>query len=92
MEFSGLSEEKKDLIANCDTAEEVFDLLKQEGVELTDEQLESVAGGHETSWTGSAICPRCGSTHTYRFRVNGGDKLYSKCYNCYYNEYLGRVE
>ena len=91
MDFKDLGEEEKNLIHDCQTAEEVLALLKEEGVELTDDQLECVAGGHETSWTGSAVCPRCGSTRTYQFTVNGSDKRYSMCYNCYYDEYLGRV-
>lgn len=38
------------------TAEELIALVREEGVELTDEQLEAISGG----WTGSN-CPNCGS-------------------------------
>lgn len=43
------------------TAAELVELAKREGVELTDEQLETISGG---GWTGST-CPNCGSTDTH---------------------------
>lgn len=47
----------------CKTPEEVLALAKEEGYELTDEELESVAGG---SWFGNGeghypACRHCGS-------------------------------
>ena len=41
------------------TPEEIVALAQEEGVELSDEQLEAVSGG----WTGSD-CPNCGSDNT----------------------------
>ena len=38
------------------TAEELVELAQEEGIELTDEQLEAVSGG----WVGRE-CPYCGS-------------------------------
>ncbi len=38
------------------TPEEIVALAQQEGIELTDEQLETISGG----WVGRA-CPNCGS-------------------------------
>ena len=57
------------------TAEELVELAQEEGIELTDEQLERVYGG----WTG-ADCPNCGSS-------NNGNPLdgrpgYIQCYDC----------
>ena len=41
--------------------EDIFAIAREEGYELTDEELEGVAGG---SWDSSATpeCPNCGST------------------------------
>lgn len=45
--YDGLTEEQKAKAKACTTPEELIDLAKSEGVELTDEQLEGIAGG---SW------------------------------------------
>ena len=51
MDLSKLSPELKARALECTSPEELADLAKEEGIELTDEQLESVAGG--TDWS----CP-----------------------------------
>ena len=43
------------------TQEEIAERIAQEGVELTDEQLESISGG---DWAGGYGCPLCGSDLT----------------------------
>ena len=43
----GLSEELKDKILKCKDAEEFVQLIKEENIELTPEQLDAVVGG---SW------------------------------------------
>jgi len=48
MDFDDLSPEQKEKIAACKTPEDVLALAKSEGIELTDEQLEDIAGGK--SW------------------------------------------
>ena len=45
MEFENLSEEQKSRVRACKTPEEMLALAQEEGVELSDEQLEAVAGG-----------------------------------------------
>lgn len=45
MDFSKLTEEQKAKVAECETAEDLLALAKQEGYELSDEELEQVAGG-----------------------------------------------
>ena len=45
MDFENLTEEQRQKARACRTTEEMLALAKEEGVELTDEQLEGVAGG-----------------------------------------------
>ena len=45
MSFDDLTPEQLEKARACATPEELLELAKQEGFELTDEQLESVAGG-----------------------------------------------
>lgn len=54
--FSNLTDEQKAKAKNCQTTEEFLALAKEEGVELTDEQLEGIAGGIE--W--SCLSKNCG--------------------------------
>lgn len=43
--LEGLTKEQKDKVQNCKNADELMALAKEEGIELTDEQLAVVAGG-----------------------------------------------
>ena len=43
--LQGLSEEQIKKVEACKSPEEILNLAKAEGVELTDEQLEAVSGG-----------------------------------------------
>jgi len=45
MEFDELSEDLKERAKACKTPEEVLALVKDEGIVLSDEDLEQVAGG-----------------------------------------------
>ena len=56
--LKGLTEEQIARVKACKSQEELLSLAKQEGVELTDEQLEAVNGGGCFSTT---KCPKCGS-------------------------------
>ena len=55
MDFENLTEEQRQKARACRTTEEILALAKEEGMELTDEQLEGVAGG----WGGGSEdnCP-----------------------------------
>ena len=48
MDFNDLTPEQQEKARACKTPGELIELAKSEGVELTDEQLECVAGG----WAG----------------------------------------
>ena len=68
--FKGLTEEQIAKIKACKNQEEMLALAKQEGVELTDEQLEAVSGGCGTSTTSKirtsgGVCPYCHGIYRY---------------------------
>ena len=58
--LKGLSEEQIAKIKECKNTEEVLAIAKEEGIELTDEQLEAVSGGCSKA---TIHCPNCGSTN-----------------------------
>jgi len=58
--FKGLTDEQIAKIKACKTTEEVLQFVKDEGIELTDEQLQVVSGGCGT-YDGSQVCPKCGA-------------------------------
>ncbi len=45
MKLDELSEELRAKVKTCQTPEEMFAIAKEEGYELSDEQLNSIAGG-----------------------------------------------
>ena len=57
MEYNDLTDEQKAKVKACKTVEELVELAKAEGVELTDEQFNSIAGG-DSFWCPTATsCP-----------------------------------
>ena len=58
--LKGLTEEQIKRVKACKNQDELQKLAKDEGVELTEEQLEAVNGGICTS-TPDFVCPKCGS-------------------------------
>ena len=62
MEFKDLSPELREKAKACKSAEEIQALAKEEGYELSDEELETVSGGDWDCWS---VCskfvedPRC---------------------------------
>ena len=55
--LKGLTEEQIAKIKACNNSEKLLALAKEEGVELTDEQLSAVSGGHCMN---EFDCPNCG--------------------------------
>ena len=59
MRFEDLSPELKERALACKTPDELLKLTKEEGIELTDTQLETISGGgwkhpscpDDTAWT-----------------------------------------
>ena len=71
--LKGLSEEQIAKLKTCKSNEEILAVAKEEGLELTDEQLEAVSGGNCLM---DFDCPKCGQTIDY----NSCDDYYN--YTC----------
>ena len=56
MDLSNVSQELMDKARNCKTPEELLALARQEGIELSDEELEGIAGGQD--WCGPFGCTK----------------------------------
>ncbi len=64
-DFSKLDPEIRAKAEKCQSKEELIELAKTSGVELTDEQLDAIAGGEWwEDWNSSTVCgahgPSCG--------------------------------
>ena len=84
--LKGLSEEQIARIKACKSHEELLALAKQEGVELTNEQLEAISGGGACSVISDVgdffnpfDCPECGSNSVEA--VEGKGNLF-QCKSC----------
>ena len=51
MEFENLSSEQMEKARACKSTEDVFALAKEEGYELSDEELDAVSGGDWDCWS-----------------------------------------
>ena len=63
--LKGLSEEQIAKVKECKSEEELLKLVKDEGIELTEEQLAEVNGGFcnpDGNINFPNKCPKCGST------------------------------
>ena len=76
--LKGLTEEQIAKIKACKSQEEMLALAKEEGVELSEEQLNAVSGGA----CSPTSCPKCHSTNI-GFYYYGGLKNH-ECYDCKY--------
>ena len=80
--LKGLSEEQVAKVKACKNSDELLALAKQEGVELTSEQIEDVTGGGCLS---SSKCPNCGSKDFRKlpqYQISGCSTY--KCNQCGY--------
>ena len=77
--FKGISEELINKAKACKSAEEILALAKEEGIELTEEQLAAVSGGYCLE---AAPGPYCGSANAC-FTHRGIDVGYDKAVMCY---------
>ena len=60
--LKGLTEEQIAKVKACKSTEEMLALAKNEGIELTDEQLEAVSGGCTIPEPKPVVCPQCGKS------------------------------
>ena len=77
--LKGLTEEQIFKAQHCKNQEEILELAKQEGIQLTEEQLEAVSGG----WCSQTPppCPFCGSKNTIYCPEDKGYAWY--CLDCH---------
>ena len=66
--LKGLTPEQIAKVKACKNQEELLELARAEGIQLTDEQLEAVSGGSalcaSTEEKKAPACPFCNSTNT----------------------------
>ena len=77
--FKGISEELINKAKACKSPEEIFALAKEEGIELTEEQLEAVSGGYCLE---VPPCPYCGSTNTHYMIKSMMKEIVIYCCDC----------
>jgi DNA-directed RNA polymerase subunit M/transcription elongation factor TFIIS len=86
--LKGLTDEQIEKASHCKSPEELLSLAKEEGIELTDEQLEAVSGGFCTVFH---KCPKCGSKKVkewYEDTPGMGDDMvdhHLQCKECGYH-------
>ena len=79
--LKGLSEEQIVKVKACKNSEELLVLAKQEGLELTSEQLEAVNGGACSNTDNCPPCPYCRSSNV-KLRQSGKALKKYKCNDC----------
>ena len=76
--LKGLTPEQVEKAKACKNQEELLSVAKQEGVELTEEQLSAINGGCSTSTPKE--CPYCGSKNIiYRLDTENVINWYYEC-------------
>ncbi len=84
--LKGLSKQQLEKASKCKNKNELLALAKEEGVELTSEQLEAVSGGacspHQQFRT--TACPQCGEQMQGEFveTTPGDGKYHFVCKHC----------
>ena len=81
--LKGLSKEQIDKVKACKNQEELLKLAKEEGVELSDEQLATVNGGFCSTRT--MTYPQCGSNNVSVSKSRSSTiriTYYCTCKNC----------
>lgn len=85
MKIENMSTEQLEKAKACQTAEEILEFVKEEGFELSAEQLDAIAGGDGgTSWNYYTPCPRCGSEWTRMLNASDTNPVTLKCAECDY--------
>ena len=79
--LKGLSEEQIAKVKACKSQDEMLVLAKEEGVELTDEQLQAVSGGG-CSTSAPVVCPKCGSDQFRCVVARGENYTWCSCLKC----------
>ena len=73
MDLNKLTDEQMERARACKTAEDLISLAQAEGLELTDEQLEAVAGGGTSAWDETTGCSDFGTAPCDLYGIGAGD-------------------
>ncbi len=87
MLLGNLKPDVREKVKDCNTPEEMLALAKEEGIELTDEDLDMVSGGwgSDDSGSGGGVqCIACGSTNTSGHSVRADTRYVEEfvCHDC----------
>ena len=79
--LKGLSEEQIAKVKACKNQDELLKVAKEEGVELSEEQLSAVSGGGCFS---TNKCPKCGSNDYQKIEIEEkvDKRVFYKCKKC----------
>lgn len=58
MNLDNFTEDQKQRVQECTNAEEIMAFVRDEGIELTDEQLDAVSGGLIAGWFPKDVDPK----------------------------------
>ena len=87
--LKGLSKEQIEKASHCKSQAELLALAKEEGIELTVEQLKAVNGGMCENFSPAKLstCPQCGASVTgeYVETTPGDTKYHFICPSCGYD-------
>ena len=79
--LKGLTKEQIAKVKDCKNHDDLLALAKQEGLELTSEQLEAVNGGACSNTDNCQPCPYCKSSNV-KLRQSGEVLKKYKCNDC----------
>ncbi len=86
MDVNELTDEQRRKFVDAKGPEEILEIAKAEGYELTHEELEAVSGGN--FWIDEYYCPECGSHDVGVFKNSGTASCYSCGYRGTYHQFL----
>ena len=89
MNFDDLTPEQQEKVRACKSPEELFELAKAEGRQLTEDELAEIAGGEEWYNQGCNGIKHLGP-FTLALTTADGDKLYT-CKTCGKQEYESKL-
>ena len=90
--LKGLTDEQIAKVKDFKTTEEILAFAKEEGIELTEEQLEAVSGG-DCSLNKDNVCPKCGCNSCgpngeKKVLADGRTQYTYSCWYCHNHYYV----
>lgn len=82
MNYEDLTQEQQEKLLACKTANELISLAEEEGVELSDDELQEIAGG---GWSPKDALPKCPVCGSYAILINpmpGTGCAICTCHDC----------